>query len=257
MGRMSLLVLAWMPVVSPAASFGLGAVLRAGGTGDTELALGPKTTALAVVGDLLPFWWDGVAHDFSLGYNAATNTATLTGDWFGIFTSSINWTVAAGSASSNSRIWTIGRGGLTLTAQNNTATNTSVSIQNLALTGPGLAIINPPSLTAAQTGAGTVTTSNSAPITFTTPAGSGSWSLNGQITFTGLAGFVTGGATGDGLRAALNITAVDVPEPEALLLSALGLAALGVLFHFRGRRRRSRVAKKAAPAPQAGTSSKC
>ena len=124
MRRVFTLVLALTPVVAPAASFTLGATLRAGGFGDTELQLGPTAAAPAVTGDLFPFWVDGVDHAFQLSYTASTNTATLLTEWLGIFASSINWSPAGGSPSTASRIWTINPGGLSVTAENN-PTNSS------------------------------------------------------------------------------------------------------------------------------------
>jgi hypothetical protein len=253
MGRKFLLVLAMLPATAPAASFGLGAVLRVGGILQNELYLGSPSNAPSTQGPFIPGWVDGVDHAFQLSYDATTNTASLSANWLGIITSSVSWNPVGGSASSASRSWTLSPGALVLTAVNNPLGNTSVQLSNLQISGPGLAVINPPNLTAAQTGGGTVTTTNAAAITFITPDGGGSWSLTGQIRFSGIN---TIGAIGDTLRAAFDFTASDyvaaVPEPESLLLSALGFAALGVLHHFRARRR-SRVVIRTS---QAGTSSK-
>lgn len=254
MNKVVVVVMALVPMVSEAASFSLGAVLRAGGILQDEMFLGTTAASPSVSGNFFPFWLDSVDQNFRLSYNAATNTATLAVDWIPLITSSISWNPVGGSASSASRIWTIGAGGIAVTAVNNIFSNTSISLSGLQLVPAGLSVITPPSLTASQTGSGTATSSNTSAITFTTPTGQGSWMLSGQIRFTNVDGF---GVAGDSLRAAFNISAADVvtsvPEPESLLLSALGLAALGVLHHFRGRRR----ARVPVVARQAGTSSKC
>ena len=242
MRRVFTLVLALTPLVAPAAPFPLGVMLRAGGFGDNELQLGPTAAAPAVTGDFFPFWVEGVDHAFQLSYTASTNTATLLADWLGIFTSSINWNPAGGSPSTASRIWTISPGGLSVTAENNPLTSSSVRIANLQISGPGLGVITTPSLVASQTGTGPSTASLSSAITFTTPNGQGNWRLDGTIRFAGLA---SGLVTGDQLRMAFNALAVDAPEPATMLIGALGFAALGVLHHFRIRRRR-RAGKLAA-----------
>ena len=235
MRRVFTLVLALTPVVTPAASFSLGATLRAGGFGDTELHLGPTAAAPAVTGDFFPFWVDSVDHAFQLSYNASTNTATLLADWLGVFASAVTWNPAGGSPSTAPRTWTIGAGGLSVTAQNNPLINSSINISNLQISGPGLAVITLPSLTASQNGTGSSTAALNSPITFITPNGQGNWRLDGTIRFAGLSGILT---TGDQLRMAFNAFASDVPEPATMLIGALGFAALGVLHHFRTRRRR-------------------
>ncbi len=233
-----ILILAVIPAVAPAASFSLGAVLRAGTQADVELLGGSTSATTTASGNFFPYWLNGIDHTFRLNYDASSNTATLSANWLGIFTSSTVWNPAGGAPSSSARNWTIAAGGITATAQNLAVANTSIRLQNLSITGPGLGVINPPNLLAAQTGAGTVTSSNGSAITFTTPNGAGSWVLDGQIRFTGLAGlFGSPGATGDQLRATLDILAADVPEPATLLISALGFAALRVLHHLRNRGR--------------------
>ncbi len=244
MRRVFTLVLALTPVVAPAASFTLGATLRAGGFGfgDTEMHLGPTTAPPAVTGDFFPFWVDGVDHAFQLSYTASTNTATLLADWLGLFASAISWNPAGGSPGTAPRIWTINSGGLSVTAENNPLINSSLRISNLQISGPGLAVITTPSLVASQTGVGPSTASLASAITFTTPNGQGNWRLDGSIRFVGLAGLLV---SGDELRMAFNASASDVPEPATMLIGALGFAALGVLHHFRLRRRR-RAGKLAA-----------
>jgi hypothetical protein len=240
-----------MPVASAAAPFGLAAVLRAGDLFTDNLRLGSTSaSAPAATAGFFPFWLDGVDHDFQLSYNAATNLANLSASWLGIFTSTVSWNPVGGVPGSVPRAWSIGAGDIRLTAQNNPTSNTSVRIQNLSISGPGLSVINPPNLTAAQTGSGTVTAANSAPIVFITPNGGGSWVLNGQIRFTGLYG--TPFSTGDSLRVAFDFLSSDVPEASSLLMGALGLAALGVLHQYRVRRLRRRLklaasVKAAAP----------
>lgn len=245
MARHFLILLALVPMASQAASFSLDATLRAGSVGDTELALGSTSAVPAVTGDFFPFWVEGVDHAFQLAYNAATNTATLTSDWFGIFTSSINWNPTGGNASTVPRNWSVAAGGIRVTAEN-IPFATSIRVQGLQLTVPGLGVLSSPSLLASQNGTGPVTASNAAGISFTTPNGNGSWVLDGQIRFTGLAAFLPG-ATGNQLRLAFDISASDVPEPATMLISALGFAALGVLHHFRVRRRRRRARLAANP----------
>lgn len=251
MRRVFTLVLALTPVLAPAASFTLGATLRAGGFGDTELHLGSTAATPAVTGDFFPFWVDGVDHAFQLSYTASTNTATLLADWLGLFASSVSWNPAGGSPSTAPRIWTISPGGLSVTAENNPLINTSVRISNLQISGPGLGVIATPSLVASQTGAGSSTASLSSAITFATPNGQGNWRLDGTIRFAGLAGLLT---TGDQLRMAFNALAADVPEPATMLIGALGFAALGVLHHFRMRRRRRAGIAAAAQSAKLNTS---
>jgi hypothetical protein len=239
-----------MPVVSAAAPFALAAVLRAGDLFTDNLRLGStSSSAPAASAGFFPFWLDAVDHDFQISYNAATNLASLSASWLGIFTSAVSWNPVGGVPTSAPRNWSIAAGDIRLTAQNNVTSNTSVQIHNLSLSGPGLSVINPPNLTAAQTGSGTVTASNSAPIIFITPNGGGSWVLNGQIRFTGLYG--TPFSTGDSLRVSFDFFSSDVPEASSLLMGALGLAAIGVVYQYRLRRLRRRIKLTANAKPAA------
>ena len=259
MRRTILMIMAWMPVVSPAASFTLGATIRVADalSAFSELQLGSTSGVSSASANMA--WSDGFNHDFQLSYNGPTNVATLNATTASSLTTSVGWTVAGGSPNPASLFWTINSGKLAVTAQIDPSQHTQIRLRNLSLSGTGFATINPANLVANQNqnenenGGGTVTDGNAAPITFTTSAG-GSWVLNGQIRFVG----ITGGSSGNSLLATLNIGATGlapVPEPESLLLSTVGLATLGVLFHFRGRRR-SGPTKAMAPVPRAGTSSK-
>ena len=248
-----ILFLALVPAALPAASFSLGAVLRVGGPAEPELYLGPSAAAPATTAGVFPGWIDGVNHNFTLSYNAATNTALVSGNWLGIFTSSTSWVVTGGSPSSTPRDWVINAGGIRLTAENNTATASSISIQNLSISGAGFSTINPASMTVSQNGTGTQSVASAAPITFTTPNGGGSWVLSGQVRFVGP--FASSTVAGDQLRAAFDVFGSDVapvPEPATLLISALGFAALGVWHHLR-HRRRVRTARSVSIQPQVKT----
>ena len=65
MGTKLLLILAIMPAVAPAASFGLGAVLRVGGAFEVELQLGSTSASPVVASPFFPFWLDGLDDDRS------------------------------------------------------------------------------------------------------------------------------------------------------------------------------------------------
>jgi hypothetical protein len=222
-------------VTAQASSFTLGAVIEAGSASANELFAGASSGSPSVSGSVSPYWTDATNHAFSVSYNAATNTATVQAQT-GAGTSSVSWVVAGGFTSSPVTTWTINAGGLAVIAANNTATNTQVRIRNLTLSGPGFATLSPPNQTANQNGGGAVTTGNAAPITFTTGAGLGNWVLNGEIRFLNLATAVSGGASGNQLRMAFDITAgTQVPEPATLPISAIGFAALGFLRRLRPR----------------------
>jgi hypothetical protein len=83
MGTKLLLILAIMPAVAPAASFGLGAVLRVGGAFEVELQLGSTSASPVVASPFFPFWLDGLDQPFQLSYDATTNTASLAASWIG------------------------------------------------------------------------------------------------------------------------------------------------------------------------------
>ena len=80
-----------------AASFTLGAVIQAGSASVNELFLGGSSGVSTVAGNVTPYWAEGADTNFSIAYNAATNTATLLAQT-GSPSSSISWTVAGGSA---------------------------------------------------------------------------------------------------------------------------------------------------------------
>lgn len=233
-----------LPVPGMAASFTLGATIRAGtAAGLTEVSLGATSSAASVTGQMGPYWQEGVNYNFFLAYDGATNTANLTVSR-GATQANVNWVVAGGTGNA-ARVWTVAAGGLTAVAEQNTATNTQVRVRNIAFTGPALPGVGTPNLVANQNGGGAVTASNVAPISFTTQNGQGSWMLDGEIRFTGLGQYTAGGAVGNQLRFGFDILSSDVPEPTTLLLGALGLAVLGVVRHYR-----SRVRAK-VPAPVA------
>ena len=224
----------------PAASFSVGATIRAGiqGGGDWEIGLGPSGTPYSATVHATPYFVDDRTYNFSLGYAGATNQASLS-----VFTNPgggppdvVTWNPTGGSPSTAGRLWTIASGGLFVGAAfavrpspQPPMPETEIEVSGLAFQ-PGIDILAPLSVTtidAIQRGAAS---SSSVPgsVVFMTRNGSGDWTLSGTIRMRGLGSRVPSGAVRSELQFLFNATSSDgVPEPATAFLLAAGLMALG------------------------------
>lgn len=212
----------------PGADFGFDAIIRAGlpNNGDWELGLGPTGNNSARTSHLNPYYANNTWQRFEIGYSAALNAAFLRFyNQPGAPTQVLYANPFSGAAGANI-IWEIPASGLYLGASSRNRF-TEVELDQLSLTGTGLAVIQPvgvTALSASQLNSNT-TVVYPTPITFRTSGGD--WTLSGQIRFDGLGAYTPGGARQSDLHMGFNVTGtVDVPEPASAALVLAGVAAL-------------------------------
>lgn len=234
----SLFLFALTLSAAEAATFSLGATIRAGirGGQDWEIGLGAATPYSAAVTHATPYFRDNEEYDFTLRYTGATNRAELSVD-----TNPGNgpadvaaWNPTGGVASTAGRLWTFNS--LFVSAAYSRIPpmpRTEIEVKDLAL-GPGIDIVaglSTTDLRARQEGAA-VLAAIPQPVVFRTRNGSGDWLLSGTIRMRGLASEFPSGAQRSHLQFVLNSTSADlpaVPEPGTYAMLLSGGAMIAVL----------------------------
>lgn len=222
-----------------AQSFSFHSTLQAGRQNSTDWEIGIGTSSTpSVTSDYgynasgTQYWRDrGLAQNFEIGWNAATNTAYTT-VFKGNGTATTVSLANSGPALSANAIWSIPVGSFVASAAPNggNPSTTAIRLSNLAVS-PNLALVGgslPSNFLAAQFGSPTVTTLNS-PLLLDASANGGSWFISGRVQFFGL--LTQGGAArGNQLQFFLQATGTETPEASSLALMGGGLIAI-VLFH--------------------------
>jgi hypothetical protein len=222
------------------AEFHLGTLIRIGspgsGVGQWDIAAGDSSGAVAT--DVSPYWQNNQQRLVEIEYRKPTNTVQVrvyegTSNLAGQTFNQVLYNPTGGAGVVAAATWTISASSFFVTATSGPIPPSSTTLSNIALTGLSGALVLQPLLQttlAASRGAGgaTNTVTQSQDIVFQGDS-TGSWRLTGNLRFTGLAGPV--GATGNNLFFGLVASADDaaVPEPSAIVLTGLGLAALGLV----------------------------
>jgi len=204
-----------------AATFSLGATIRAGVRGgqDWEIGLGAATPYASAVAHANRYFDDNEEYDFTIAYSGANNRATAS-----VFTNPgkgpaniVTWNPAGGTPSTAGRLWTFSS--LFVSAAftvrpvgRPVMPNTEIRVENLQL-GPGIDIVarlSATDLRARQQGASAVD-SVAQPVVFRTRNGSGDWLLSGTIRMRGLASQFPSGAVRSELQCVFNSTSTELP----------------------------------------------
>lgn len=210
------------------ADFGFSAVIQAGqpNNGDWELGIGPTGNNGAVNAHLNPYYPNNTARGFQISFNAASRTLSLRYYYTPTTFQTVSYTTPYVYAPDAELRWEIPASGLYVTAESRNRP-TGVYVENLSLTGSGITVLQPLSvtnLTVTQNGGG-ASASMPSPVVFLA-TGSTNWTLSGTIRFQGLGQYVSGGARRDELRMGFSgaATIVQTPEPASALLIGAGLA---------------------------------
>jgi hypothetical protein len=227
--------------LAPAADFGFSAIIRAGmpNHADWELGLGPSGNNSASTANLNPYFPNNQPRQFQIGYNAASRTGYLRYFHSNSSSQTVSFTTPFVTSPSTMLRWEIPVGGLYARAASRNRP-TGVFVENLALSGAGLNILQPltvSSLSASQNGAGQ-STNLPGPIVFRASASS-NWLLSGTIRFQGLGDYVPGGARRSELHLGFSGDAfVESPEPLPAALTGAGLVLFATLRSRKSSRHR-------------------
>lgn len=210
------------------ADFNFNVLIRAGlaGNGDWEVGMGLNSAGVPTVsGQLAPYYLNGQPQRFEIGYTQSSGQAytRIYSDAAGsALLLNVIYTVPNAAPLAPGGGWTLPAASFYTRASANASATTSVSVTNMALS-TGLSVLNPPSITSLNTGAGQ-SSNQASPVLFQTQ--NGDWVLSGALTMTGLQAYVANGATRSQLQFGLTAQASDTPEPAAILLMASGLGCL-------------------------------
>ena len=233
------------------AQFSFGTLIRVGFTSGNgaswKIGAGASSSAPSSTNSINSFN-NAEARNFSVSYDRATNSATVSvarGGNSGGPPGTVTYSVGGPAVTGVNAIWTLPASAFLLTALGpnlGSASGSSITVSNLALSVPAINILQPlqtTTLTASRGFAqGTVTAAEPQAVVFRGDA-NGNWQLTGTITMTGLGG--ANGVSGNELTFALTASANDAaatPEPGSFLMLLSGLAAVmlrGRIFHGQAR----------------------